>query len=30
LGFGHLVDRLRTFCHGGYPSVPTMEGYCHG
>ena len=20
LAFGHLVDWLRTFCHGGYPS----------
>ncbi len=26
---GHLRDGLRTFCHDGYPSGPSMEGYCH-
>jgi hypothetical protein len=29
LGLGHLVDRLRMLFHGGYPSEPSMEGYCH-
>ena len=26
---GHLRDWLRTFCHDGYPSNPTVKGYCH-
>jgi hypothetical protein len=26
----HLVNWLRTFCHGGYPVSPNVEGYCHG
>lgn len=29
LSLGHLVDRLRMFFHGGYPSNPSMGGYCH-
>jgi hypothetical protein len=29
LALRHLVDRLRTLCHGGYPSTSTVEGYCH-
>jgi hypothetical protein len=30
LPFGHLMDWLRTFCHGDYPISPVLEGYCHG
>jgi hypothetical protein len=26
----HLVNGLRTFCHGGYPSTSTVGEYCHG
>lgn len=29
LGRGHLRNWLRTFCHDGYPSISTVEGYCH-
>ena len=30
LCLGHLMDRLRTLCHGSYPFNPMVKGYCHG
>jgi hypothetical protein len=30
LAFRHLVDWLRTSCHGGYLISPSVGGYCHG
>jgi len=30
LAFGHLMDRLRTFCHGGYPLEPQNSTILYG